>query len=30
MMRNLASWQYDEFQQVGRDYGNPAKFPAIS
>ena len=25
MMRDLASWQYDEFQQVGRDYGNPAE-----
>jgi putative AdoMet-dependent methyltransferase len=24
-MRDLASWQYDEFQQVGRDYGNPAE-----
>jgi putative AdoMet-dependent methyltransferase len=23
MMRDLEAWQYDEFQQVGRDYGNP-------
>ena len=21
----MASWQYDEFQQVGRDYGNPTE-----
>ena len=21
----MISWQYDEFQQVGRDYGNPAE-----
>lgn len=24
-MRDLESWQYNEFQQVGRDYGNPAE-----
>jgi putative AdoMet-dependent methyltransferase len=24
-MRDLKPWQYDEFQQVGRDYGNPAE-----
>ena len=25
MMRAIKSWQYDEFEQVGRDYGNPAE-----
>jgi hypothetical protein len=25
MMRDIKSWQYDEFEQVGRDYGNPAE-----
>jgi SAM-dependent methyltransferase len=25
MMRDLEAWQYDEFRQMGRDYGNPAE-----
>ena len=24
-MRDLEPWHYDEFRQVGRDYGNPAE-----
>jgi putative AdoMet-dependent methyltransferase len=25
MMRDLEAWQYDEFRQMARDYGNPAE-----